>query len=597
MDPVRFCSEWGCKMVREIPDAFQLHISEFNPEPGDTNPEPVVHILRMTAPQWAALNAAFPDYLLSIERMAQRDGYSYTKDEIKYLVARGTEIAGNHEPLAESQFRRQAMSPSKWFLKFVTPCNSTDSELSVKAGQFAAAWVASWKSVTVPEFLYGQDVQDAYRSMPYMYKAGSCMCGVEGGVEKWRFTEIWTSNPQRCAMAVIRDGNDEIIERCLMVLPDTMPVDTPMGPGWMHSRIYPGDTPVSRAIMGPWLVRNGITSIRNTCNHIVVSGFRFLKNRYLPYMDVGNFVWSGDGDEGDPVEFHVNDESIHRGNRNAYPYHYDNSTMGGPYARRVTRCNDCDCGIDLDEDDDYREHNGRIYCTSCFDDTYSYCEINDGYYPSDEFLDVHGCCLERVWQGTDSFHHRIRYGDPAREVYVRIELANGDNAFVPQSEVVNGRWVQDMEDNGWVRLPRIRYRSLSDGPSVWLCETDEDEYDWFDPSNLDEFNSVTVKTDDEDEPMTATFYSSVDTMIVRAIRRDGLSLRYDGRDQRLHIVDDHGNQYLIRPTAPVGYKMTQDTEYNPYDLNHNINLFGSSITGFFFTKIETADTAENASNL
>jgi hypothetical protein len=597
MDPVRLCSEWGCKMVREIPDAFQLHISEFNPEPDGTIPDPVVHIIRMTSPQWAALNAVVPNYLLNIERMSQREGYAYTKDEIKYLVSRSTSQAGNHEPLAESQFRRQSMSPSKWFLKFVTPCNSTDNELSVRAGQFAAAWVAVWRDIRVPEILRGQQIQDAYRSMRYMCGAGSCMAGVHCGVEKWRFTEIWTSNPERCAMAVIRSDDGEIIERCLMFLPDSEPIDTPIGRGWRHSRIYPGDTPVSRAIMGPWLVRNGMTDVRATSLHLVVSGFRFLANRYLPYMDVGDFIFD-DNDAGDPVSFHVNADAEQRGGRNAYPYHYDNSTSGGPYARRMIPCYTCNCQMDVDGDDadDYREHDGRIYCMSCFDDQYSYCEINDWYYPHDEFIDVHGCCVERVWRDTNSFHARVRYGDQARQMYRRVTLVSGDDAFVPECEIVNDRWVQDMEDNGWIRMPSIRYRALSDGPSVWLNETDEADWDWQDPSDTGDHNTVDLIREDDD-PLTAHFYGRLENMLIDALRRAGLGLLDDGRDQRMHVVDKDGNRYKIRPLTTPGYMMAADIPYDHLNDSHNINLFGSSITGFTFTKIETATIAENESNL
>lgn len=91
----------------------------------------------------------------------------------------------------------------------------------------------------------------------------------------------------------------------------------------------------------------------------------------LPYIDSLYVVKKYDGThvwlttEEDASEIHCRDTS-------------------GTYPDGRDRCQCCECGCRMDDDDSRSDENGNTYCESCWNDNFAYCNWNEQDYPVDE---------------------------------------------------------------------------------------------------------------------------------------------------------------------------------------------------------------------
>jgi hypothetical protein len=571
-------------MVRVIQEAKQIVVSEFSESAG-----PRVHTFRLTDDQWFNLTVWYSDAMWQIERWAQSKGYEEVKADIRWYANRG----GTEGGIEESQIRFKTMTPSQWFLKHCNDKTMTGDEVSTRAAAFAEAWGASWGTIEEPEFIFGSaSIVEIYAECGRgsLHSCMTDMCRTD-------FTQIYGTS-KRCCIAVLRDDGD-IVERALMFLPDTFPEGTPPGAGWCVSRIYPGDTPMSRSRMGPWFAANGVRSLRAVTEHQVVSGFRFQDEMYLPYLDIGTFVWSDDGKPGTAVTWHHNMPRHEKGNYNCYPGTWVNDYQGGPLA--PSRCTCCNCGESIDEDEAVYPTDGDAWCRSCTDDEFSWCEVSSYYCSHEDMIEVHNCYMyDRVSRHVTGFRSRRAYNsDQIR--YVRVELASGDEAFVPECETVDDRWVPDMEENGWVRTPHL-VMGCRDAWRPSISSYDETEWVWEDPQDC---TMTTVKIS-HNETMDMKVYGMLAGELNTQVLRLGLHW-VSLQGNRLGISDDEGGLYRAVPRlreSARSYIVGETLNRDNIDLNNDDHLKGldsSCIDGWDLVLIKdntnTADTAETASNL
>lgn len=590
MDPNKVCREWDCKMIRIIPDAKQVVISEFVDSTG-----PKVHTFRLNDEQWSNLTTKHIDSICRIEEYARCRDYEVVKEELKWYATNGYQSP----PVEESCIKFKRLSPSQWFLKHCYADFPSPDAASVKAAAFAEAWGAAWGTIETPEFVFGSSsIVEIYAECGRGRDARLTSCMTDHN--RVEFTQIYGTS-KRCCLAVLREDNGELVERALMFLPDSMPEDTPPGAGWYVGRIYPGDTALSRSRMGPWFAANGVKSLRAEDRHLQVSGFEFGDEMYLPYLDIGCFAWPCGGQEpGTAVTWHHNMPRDVRTCVNCYPGTWGNDYMGGPFATPQCRCGNC--GEEIDEEEAVHPTDCEPWCRDCTDYRFSWCDISSGYVEHDDMIEVRGCYMyDRVSRHVNSFRSSRNYGGD-RIRYVQVELADGDRCFVPECEAVDGRWLPDMEENGWVRMPflSLGYRD-SWRPSV--SSLDSDDWSW---ENPDDSNTVEVKVNDDETLTMKVFYGGLQHELNWQVRRLGLHwISLQGC--ALGIADNKGGRYRAVPRLReyaqsyiVGATLTRDQ----IDLTNDVHLQGldsSAIEGWDIVLIEdntnTADTAETASNL
>lgn len=95
------------------------------------------------------------------------------------------------------------------------------------------------------------------------------------------------------------------------------------------------------------------------------------------------------------------------------------STSGTVCAETV-KC--CSCGCRVDEDDQRSDDNGDTYCESCFDDNYTYDELQDCYVSNDDICSFEVYVRGRIrtlYTTTDGLYHRhTRCADGSVAEYV-----------------------------------------------------------------------------------------------------------------------------------------------------------------------------------
>jgi hypothetical protein len=588
MDPMKVCREWSCNMVRTIPDAKQVIVSEFSESSG-----PKVHTFRLNADQWHNITVRHYDAIERIEAYARTRDYEMVKADLKWYASAGNDSVNG---IDESCIKFKRMTPSQWYLKHCYSEFSSPDAASVKAAAFAEAWGAAWGTIEQPEFVFGSDsIIDIYAECGREGSLVSCMTDMC----RTPFVQIYGTS-KRCCIAVLRD-NGEIVERALMFLPDIYPEDTPPGPGWHVGRIYPGDTMLSRSRMGPWFAANGVKSLRAVSDHLVVSGFELLDDLYLPYLDIGCFTWTGTGEPGTQVTWHHNIPREVRNTVNHYPGTWCNDYQGGPLATPPCRC--CDCGEAVDEDDVVYPTDSEPWCRDCCDNRYTWCEISGNYVSHDDMIPVHECSTyEYANRDLEYFYARRTYrGD--RIEYRRVELACGDLAFVPASEIRDDRWIPDMQENDWVLVAELNFGSRT----AWqphVLSNDEDDWGWEYPGDS---SVVHVHTDPDDPDATMPVRMSGYRIGQVRDKMNHLGLRFVSlRGTRLGIADASGNMYDLLPILSenaASYVDAGRLNYDNIDVrneDHMRGLDGAWIMGWEIvpqnTNTNTADTAETASN-
>ena len=588
MDPNKVCREWSCNMVRTIPEAKQVIVTEFVDSVG-----PKVHTFRLTEEQWHNITVRYYDAIERIEEYTRTRDYDMVKSDLRWYASAGNDSVNG---IDESCIKFKRMTPSQWYLKHCYAEFTSPDAASVKAAAFAEAWGAAWGTIEQPEFIFGSsEIVEIYRQCGR--QGNLCSCMTDRGRED--FTQIYGTS-KRCCLAVLRD-NGELVERALMFLPDIYPEDTPPGPGWYVGRIYPGDTMLSRSRMGPWFAANGVKSLRPVTDHLVVSGFKLLDEMYLPYLDIGCFAWTGAGEPGTPVVWHHNmPRDLRCGNH--YPGTWGNDYQGGPIATPPHTC--CECGEAVDEDEVVYPTDSEPWCRDCCDNRFAWCEVTGGYVNHRDMVRVYDCSsYEYVGYDVEYFEARRTYNG-ARIRYVRVLLANDENAFVPECEVVDDRWVPDMEENGWIRVAELNF-GLRTAWRLHVLSAREDDWGWEHPEDSSVMRVYAPEDPDDVMPVRMTGYrvaqirDKVQAMGLRFVSLGGT---------RIGIADASGNMYDALPIlseSAMSYPGSGERlNYGSIDVrndDHMRGLDGCWIMGWEIipqnNNTNTADTAETASNL
>jgi hypothetical protein len=184
-------------------------------------------------------------------------------------------------------------------------------------------------------------------------------------------------------------------------------------------------------------------------------------------------------------------------------------------------------------------------------------------------------------------------------MYVRAELADGTECYVPASEEENGRWIPDMQENGWVRMPFL-HLSYYEAWSPCVSSMNHDRWSWEDP----DCSNVSEVTINDDETMLMMITMGVPRMLDIEVHRLGLHW-VSLRGKELGIADDKGGRYRAVPRlreSARSYVAGGTLDRADIDLNNREHLMGldsSAIEGWdiVYVNTNTADTAETASNL
>lgn len=575
-------AEWGIRSIRFISEAKQVALSEF------INSEHVtVHTWRLTEAQFSHCVGVEWD----LRRTLNDQGY----DVVKAWVRREFEIF-KLEEMPESQCKFKNVPPTRWYTANKPDADSTGVE------RFGIWYAAQFGTLIEPDVVSGDDIEATYRELPGEESdpMHSCMTGKV----RSQYTRIYGTSP-RSRMLVLRD-NERIIERTMIVLPDDMPEDTPVGRGWYFIRIYTGqyrDASMSRCRMGPWMSHVGIKPVAGIDRFATVSGFKFPDHMCLPYVDRESEVrWAWDErDPGSPVWMELGWYGRQdRDSDKCYPSgRYGNNFNGGPFPDHSEiecehTCYDCNC--ELSDDDVYRYEGGSTtYCESCYYDRYTHCEVSGCDVLADEMIPVHGAqYIDYAHRDCGSFRNRARDASPdsPRILFIQVELVSGDYAFVPESQVVNERWLNDMEENGWDRAADFTVRKDADtGLRLTTNILDEDDWGWIDPCD-----GVSYETTDGDI-MVFEQPTRVARMILNDAKARDMSVRIDADTGRVRFFKD---DVEYRPVPVLNRSM--DINGVPYDSanpHHHRHAYDSDISHIDFLPINpnTPDTGETASTL
>jgi hypothetical protein len=318
---------------------------------------------------------------------------------------------------------------------------------------------------------------------------------------------------------------------------------------------------------------------------------------YLPYLDIGKFAWKGGATVDTPVTWHHNMPRDLQHEFTHYPGTWGNDYMGGPLSSSRCRC--CNCDELIDEEEAVYPTDGEPWCHDCCDNRYSWCEQSGSYCEHDEMIEVR-CChyYDRVSRRVGSFRSRREYSGP-HIMYVRAELADGTECYVPESEEENGRWIPDMQENGWVRMPFL-HLSYYEAWSPCVSSMNHDRWSWEDP----DCSNVSEVTINDDETMLMMITMGVPRMLDAEVHRLGLHW-VSLRGKELGIADDKGGLYRAVPRlreSARSYVAGGTLDRADIDLNNREHLMGldsSAIEGWdiVYVNTNTADTAETASNL
>lgn len=582
--------EWGIRSVRSIPEANQFQLSEFLKSDGIT-----VHTWRLTEPQftWCRNN----EY--DIRHRLNEYGYDQAKEWVRQEF-----VYCNLGSMPESQCKFKVVRPSAWYKSNAPDADSTGCE------RFGTWYAAQFGTLLEPDIVSGPEIEATYRSLPSdeMEPMYSCMTGPH----RSQFTRIYGTSP-RSKMLVLRDEarGGKIIERCMIVLPDDHPVDTPVGTGWLFIRIYTEsarDASLSRAKMGPWMATAGIRPVAGIDRLTTVSGFTIPDNMCLPYVDrEGSVRWAWDEKHpGAPAFMQLG--WYGRSDRDQYKCYpsgrYSNNFEGGPFPDRdevedMHCC--CNCDTTMSDDDVYRFNGGSdTYCCDCYNERYTYCEATGEDVEADTMIPVHGCSnLEHACRELGSFMHRPTgpgdWSTRPRIRFIRVDMSDGSEAFVPEREVFNERWITDMEDNGWIRVPSFTLH----GCSAWGTRliTDiltEDDWTW-----ISEDRGVSYETSDGDSQMFEEPFGLAH-QILRAAAVQEFTITVCSDTGRVMFTKD-GIEHRPAPLSYSDATVCIDGLFVPYDYTnpaHNCRLYPHLITAWAFLPINppAAGTAETASN-
>lgn len=581
---------FGVGPIRGIPEASQLHISEFI-----ESHSVIVHVWRLDPSQYTAmvngdLRWDFKDRLIL-------GGYERAKE-----FARSEFERLGLPPLVEPKIKR--MSPTAWYGKQFQ-CERPSHEI-----ERFGIWYASKFGVIIEPtaILQGDEIPALYAELPTGIgpPMGSCMTGPD----RSRFTVVYGTSP-RCRMAIHRRPDGKCDERTMLLLPDDLPEDTPIGPGWWHSRIYNWSNPdesVDRAILGPWLTQRGIKSVTCAQQQMTVSGFTLGPDLYLPYVDKDyhvRFVWDdNERNEGDPVRLVIGyDHGPSHPRHLCYPSSaagHENNFHGGPRSEPAARC--CNCGCDIEEAEDIRtpEDGSDTWCESCYDDTFTYCEASGCDARCEDMIPVRNCySYESASRYCDGFMARRTGRNEERIRYRRITLIDGDDVFVPECEIVDGEfWIEDIEDNGYTRKPYLDISLGRDGGMAILSPNfhrDEDEWEYCG-------DGVSYETTDGDR---LEFHNAPWRvgMVISIADAFGLTPKFDNDRCVLRFFHSDGSEWRPCPVVHPEYaRLTIDGQpvaYDPYNTDHHRHLCVSMIRDYVFTPVNpnTPDTGETASTL
>lgn len=579
---------WGVGPVRFVEEAKQVHISEFIESASVT-----VHIWKLDEPQYASVRDIEWDFRHRVTVGGYENAKAWIKDRFSCTGL---------QPLTEPKIRR--MPPTQWYAK-----QRRDERPGHEVERFGVWYASKFGVIIEPTaILQGDEIPALYAELPTGIgpPMGSCMTGPD----RSRLTVVYATSP-RCRMAIHRASDGKCDERTMLLLPDDLPLDTPIGPGWWHSRIYNWSNPdesVDRAILGPWLTQQGIKSVTCAQQQMTVSGFTLGPDLYLPYVDKDyhvRFVWDDeDRCDGDPVRMVIgyNHGPSHPRNL-CYPSSargHENNYHGGPKAEPAARC--CNCGDDIEDEEDIRSPDGdsSTWCESCYCDTFTYCEASGCDVRCEDMIPVMNCySYESASRYCDYFHARRTSSSNTRIAYRRIDLIDGSEAFVPEDEIVdNEYWIQDIEDNGYTRKPYLDI-SLGRAGGMVVCSPnagrDEDEWEY-------SGDGVSYETTDGEWRDFATLQWRVG-MVISIADAFGLTPKFDNDRCVLRFFHSDGSEWRPCPVVhPEFARLTIDGQlvaYDMYNTDHHRHLCFSMIRDYVFAPINpnTPDTGETASTL
>lgn len=119
----------------------------------------------------------------------------------------------------------------------------------------------------------------------------------------------------------------------------------------------------------------------------------------------------------------------------------------GTYPDGKDRCQCCECGCRMDEDDTRSDNDGNVYCDDCYSDNFAHCEWTEENYPADEVQSVECWCYgsryrERNASRNNSYQlgwHTLAISNDALDSYF-TELHDGRYASI-------GNTVEDNRGN------------------------------------------------------------------------------------------------------------------------------------------------------
>jgi hypothetical protein len=203
-------------------------------------------------------------------------------------------------------------------------------------------------------------------------RPGSCM----GKRYAKPWLGIYANNPETVRIATWSRAHPaiELDGSCLVWIgSDSIRVD----------RMYLGST--CHATMAEH-IRNAVerTMLSMFADHVIVpccdkASFKLaFHNDLMPYCDSFRYAEL------------IGDDTVKLSNRQFGDCHTCQCTEGTDLEQDQYdyHCCSCNCGI-VSDDGDYRVTDyGDVYCDDCYNDAFSYCELNDSEYPSDEVSSV-----------------------------------------------------------------------------------------------------------------------------------------------------------------------------------------------------------------